>query len=97
MAQDIIARRHHLDRRAADLAEAGAGDGDDLLNTTELAEWLQVSEQWLEIGRSKHYGPPFVRLAPTRIRYKRSSVLRWLKEREFSSTSQYAKEAGGAP
>ena len=35
-------KSHHLDRRAADLAERGAAGGnpDDLLNTTEVAEWL---------------------------------------------------------
>ena len=54
--------RHHLDRRAADLAQEGAaaGEPDDLLTTTEVAEWLGLSTQWLEIGRSRGYGPKFV-------------------------------------
>jgi hypothetical protein len=51
--------RHHLDRRAAGLADEGHGDPDNLLSTPALAEWLGVSTQWLEVGRSKGYGPPF--------------------------------------
>jgi predicted DNA-binding transcriptional regulator AlpA len=73
--------KHHLDRRAADLAETGRGDPDSLLSTPALAEWLTVSAQWLEIGRSKGYGPKFVRLSPSRVRYRRSDVLDWLASR----------------
>lgn len=43
--------RHHLDRRADRLAEHGQGNLDDLLNTVEVAAWLGVSIQFLEIGR----------------------------------------------
>lgn len=37
--------RHHLDRRAADLAAEGeaAGEADELLTTSDLAEWLGLS------------------------------------------------------
>lgn len=51
--------RHHLDRRAADLA-IGDGDDDELLSTKAMATWLGTSEQWLEIGRSKGWGPPYL-------------------------------------
>ena len=61
--------RHHLDKRAADLAAQGVGDPDDLLSTSDLAEWLGVSIQWVEIGRSKGWSPPFIKLSPRRIRY----------------------------
>jgi hypothetical protein len=83
--------KHHLDRRAEAIADAvGEGDSSDLLTTLQVANWLGVSTQWLEIGRSKNYGPPFVRLAPQVVRYKRGVVLAWLKQREFASTAQYA-------
>jgi hypothetical protein len=51
-------RTHHLDKRADEVADKGAGDPEDLLNTTEIAEWLGVSTQWVEIGRHRGYGPP---------------------------------------
>jgi predicted DNA-binding transcriptional regulator AlpA len=83
-------QRHHLDRRAADIAaEAAEGDCDDLMTTSELAEMLGISVQWLEIGRSKSYGPPFVRLSPRRVRYNRSDVIAWLAERTHAATSEY--------
>ena len=55
--QDAVPLRHHLDKRAASLLTTSGGD-DDLLTTPETAAWLQTSEQWLEIGRVKGYGPP---------------------------------------
>jgi hypothetical protein len=85
--------RHHLDRRAADLAAAGAGNPDDLLTTGYISDWLQCSSQWLEIGRSKGYGPRFVRLSPRRVRYRRGDVLIWLTERTFSATTEYVDRA----
>lgn len=82
-------RSHHLDRRAATIAAAGTGDPDDLLDTSEVAEWLAVSSQFLEIGRHRGYGPKFVRLSPRRCRYLRSDVLSWLAERTHAATREY--------
>jgi predicted DNA-binding transcriptional regulator AlpA len=82
--------RHHLDRWASALAEHGRGDPDDLLTTPALAEWLQVSSEWLEIGRSRGYGPKFIRLSPSRVRYRRSDVLEWLAERTRVVTAKRA-------
>ena len=85
-------RSHHLDKRAGAIAAAAAGeDEDELLTTTQVAEWLGVSEPWLEIGRHKGYGPPFVAIAPRLIRYPRSSVLAWLHERTHRCTREYSK------
>lgn len=86
-------RKHHLDRRASMLAEIGHGAPDDLLSTRSVAEWLGVSIQFLEIGRHRGYGPKFVRIGPSRIRYRRSDVLAWLEERTFASTAQYGQVA----
>ncbi len=83
-------KTHHLDRRAAELIEAGAGNGDDLLSTTELCEWLGVSIQWAEIARHKGVGPKYIALSKRRIRYRRSAVLAWLEERTRNSTREPA-------
>jgi predicted DNA-binding transcriptional regulator AlpA len=89
-------RRHHLDRRADLLAEYGDGNPDDLLKTRAVADWLGVSTQWLEIGRSKGYGPPFVRFSPRRVRYRRGDILKWLKERTYRSTAGYGSDGDAA-
>jgi hypothetical protein len=88
---------HHIDKRARDLIEAAnEGTDDDLLNTPRTAVWLGVSPEWLEIGRSKGYGPPFLRLAPRRVRYHRGTVKLWLLERSHASTAEY-ETTGGRP
>jgi predicted DNA-binding transcriptional regulator AlpA len=85
------AQTHHLDNNAAELIAAGAGDADDLMTTAQVAAWLGVSMIWLHIGRMRGYGPPFVRMGPRLIRYKRSDVLEWLAERAYRSTGEYAR------
>ena len=81
-------RRHHLDHRIGQLLALAAvpttpANDDDLLTTKQLAGWLGVSEQWLELGRAKGYGPKYVQLGPRCIRYKRSDVIAWLKRRRM--------------
>jgi predicted DNA-binding transcriptional regulator AlpA len=85
----VIAVLHHLDKRAADLIAAGAGSPDDLLTTIQVAVWLGMRAQTLEIWRCQGKGPPFVRLGPRCVRYKRSIVLAWLFERKCASTAEY--------
>jgi predicted DNA-binding transcriptional regulator AlpA len=80
--------KHHIDKRAAALA-AEDGDDDELMTVVECASWLGVSVQWLDDGRSKGYGPPFVRLSRNMVRYRRAEVRAWLIERTFASTSEY--------
>jgi hypothetical protein len=85
-------QKFHLDKRAAGLSTV-AGDDDELLDTAAIAAWLGVSTQWLEIGRVRGYGPPFERLAPRVIRYRRGKTRQWLDERSHHCTSEY-KERG---
>jgi len=85
--------RHHLDRRAEKLAGENVGAEDDLLSTRKVADWLGVSTQWVEIGRSKKYGPKFVRVGPRVIAYRRGDVLKWLRERTHASTAEYKSSA----
>lgn len=89
------ARKHHLDGRADRLiAEGAEGHPDDLLPTSQTAIWLGTSTQWLEIGRSRGYGPKFVRVSPRKVRYRRRDVLDWLRERTYASTSEYDHDPG---
>jgi predicted DNA-binding transcriptional regulator AlpA len=83
-------RRHHLDRRAAEIA-AQCGDDDELLDTRQLANLLHVSTAWVEIARHEGNGPPFVRLTPRCVRYRRGEVRRWLIERSHRWTGEYAR------
>ena len=80
---------HHLDRRVDQIAAIGAGSDDDLLTTDEVASWFGVSRVWLEIGRSKNYGPKFTKLAAKIIRYKRGDCRKFIKARTFSNTTEY--------
>ena len=90
---DAVPLRHHLDKRATSLlATSAPSDDDELLTTPETAAWLQTSEQWLEIGRVRGYGPPFERLAPKIIRYRRGKVRKWLDQRSHFSTAEYRDE-----
>ena len=92
--------KFHLDKRAGKLLDADpAPEADDqLLTTREVAAYLGMSEQWVTLGRSKKYGPPFVRVGTRRLRYKKSAVRAWLESRTYSSTAEYpAGEAAASP
>lgn len=74
--------RHHLDRRAAAIAELlTAGDPERLMGTVETAELLGCSRSFLEIGRIRGYGPPSIAVTPKMVRYRRRDVLKWIEER----------------
>jgi len=81
-------RRLHLDKRAEAIVAATPEGDDDLLTSIQVASWLGVSPQWVELSRTKDYGPPFVRVAPQIVRYKRSAIVKWPKEREYKSCQQ---------
>jgi predicted DNA-binding transcriptional regulator AlpA len=86
---------HHIDKRAHQIIALSEGEADDLLSTKQVADWLCVSIQWLEIGRmndedgAQKYGPPFIRLSTRMIRYKRADVTAWLKKRTHARTAEY--------
>jgi hypothetical protein len=84
-------RALHLDKRASTLLEAAPeGSDDELLTTKQVAAWFGTSPQWVELGRIKGYGPPYLKIAPGMIRYKRGATKEWLREREHRSTREYA-------
>ena len=73
--------RHHLDRRAAQILAALKKIKHDMLSTRQVAEALGISEQWLEVGRIKGYGPPFTKVRPRLVHYPRNGLIKWLKQR----------------
>ena len=79
----------HIDKRAQSIIAVDVGADDELLSTRELASWLGLSVQWLEIGRTRGYGPKFTRISPRMVRYRRGDVLKWLRSRTHGSTAEY--------
>jgi hypothetical protein len=86
--------KHHLDPKAREILDRLADDleDDSLMTTQETASWLNVSRQFLELGRMQGYGPPATVLSPKVVRYRKNTVLRWLLERERA----YAKRKSAA-
>jgi len=85
-------QRFHIDRRAHQLAEAAialGADANDLLDTQAVADWLGVSISFLVNGRRLARGPPFIRISPRRVVYRRGVVIAWLESRTFESTKDY--------
>jgi hypothetical protein len=91
-----IPESHHIDQRAAALLlTAPTTENDaDLLTEQQMAAWLGCSMQWLAIGRSRGYGPPFLRLGPKMIRYHRGDGKKWLETRSHRHTAEYRNRAG---
>jgi predicted DNA-binding transcriptional regulator AlpA len=86
--------KHHLDKRAPELRGALLGPDDQLYSTSDLAELLGVSTQFLEIARHRAFGPRYIKLSPRRIRYRKSDVAAWLEARMHASTREYHTGAG---
>jgi hypothetical protein len=93
------ARKHfHLDKRAELILKATAdADDDELLSPKETAVEIGMSEVWLAKRRLHGDGPPFERVSPHCIKYRRSKLRAWLEQRSFTSTSQYEHASPGKP
>lgn len=66
---------------------------DDLLTNGQAAALLGIKPTTLEIWRIKGKSPAFLKLGTAKqapVRYQRSVVSAWLKDRSFTSTSAYA-------
>jgi predicted DNA-binding transcriptional regulator AlpA len=78
-----IPRTHHLDKRSAHLDQfIASGDPDQLLSTKQVAELIGMSVSWLEIGRCAGFGPPFLKLGPRMVKYRRADLVRWIRSRK---------------
>jgi hypothetical protein len=94
MPPDYVPQTHHLDRRAADIAATIADADGDLFRTRTAAEFLGTSERWLINGRHKGYGPPFTKLSPRQVRYRREDLRAWLRERTYRCTADDPANGG---
>jgi hypothetical protein len=69
---------------------------DEYLTTEQAGDYYGLSVRAMEARRSRGDGPPYVRLSRTCVRYRRSDLERYAKERTFLSTAEEAQvEAGG--
>jgi predicted DNA-binding transcriptional regulator AlpA len=84
-----------IDRRAHRLVKLDFHD-EESLSTKEVAAWLGVSVQFLEIARGKGegHGPKFKVLSPKVVRYRVGDVKAWLESRTHASTQEYIKRQG---
>ena len=57
-----------------------------------MANWIGTTAQWLWMGRSKGYGPKFIKVSARQVKYRRGHVRAWLKERVFASTKDYPRK-----
>ena len=57
---------------------------DRLLNQKEVADWMGMSEAWLEQCRFKKIGIPYIKIGRA-CRYKKSEVQRWIDEHTVGS------------
>lgn len=62
---------------------------DDLLDPAEMAADLNCSKSYLDKLRCYGGGPPFIRLGPRMVRYRRGDARDWARARRFNSTSEY--------
>ena len=52
---------------------------DRLLNQKEVAEWIGMSEAWLEQNRFRKKGLPYVKIGKS-CRYRQSDVQQWISD-----------------
>jgi len=59
-------------------------DADEFLTDPQLCELLHVNDRTLLRWRNAGGGPPFVRVGPRRLLYRRRDVEAWLAARTFA-------------
>ncbi len=72
-----------------------SGIEDRRLSVTETAQYLKVSESYLNKLRCTGGGPAFMKFG-SRVVYARSDIEAWANERRRLSTSDTGKEAAHA-
>ena len=63
-------------------------DPSALLNQSQAASLIGVSERTLECWRWKGNGPAFVKISSRAVRYRRQDIEKWVSERIQRSTSE---------
>jgi hypothetical protein len=67
--------------------QSSVTDRTSYLTTTEAAEYIRVSKQFLEIARHRGDGPPYIKLARA-VRYHRPSLDQWMLARQRNHTAE---------
>jgi predicted DNA-binding transcriptional regulator AlpA len=60
----------------------------EYLSVPETAEFLGVSQSWLNQARLIGNGPTYLKVG-RRVLYARADIVSWIESRKFSSTSAY--------
>jgi hypothetical protein len=92
-----IPKKLLIDKRATRLAALIEGTflPDELLDTPQCADVLEVSIEFLEIARPKGYGPPFIKIDNNRfVRYRCDGLVEWLRSRAELYTANYPEPQG---
>src|SRR5579863_1438448 len=63
---------------------------DEFLTEGETADQLRVNPRTLQRLRQVGGGPPFVKIGPRRIVYRRSDLDEWLRSRTFAHAAEAA-------
>ena len=56
-----------------------------LLDTSEAATFLGLARTTLEHWRGLRKGPPFIRVGPRAVRYRRADLEEWLNEQVITT------------
>ena len=75
-------------RTEHEFGKARQVEAPEVMDTAAAAAFLSCSTQFLEIARLRGGGPPFSKLGPRLIRYRRQTLLEWLARSERNSTSE---------
>lgn len=59
-----------------------------LLSRDEIEAEYGISRRWLELAAISGEGPPFIKVSPRMVRYRRDHIEIWLNEREISHTAE---------
>jgi excisionase family DNA binding protein len=60
----------------------------EYLTPKEAAPLINVSLRTLELWRSNHYGPRYIKVG-RKILYSRAVIDQWLMDKSYGSTSEY--------
>jgi hypothetical protein len=88
----------HFDRRASRILDTIKGPDDEDLTGREVVAILDVSFQWLQIGRTIGYGPTGKNISPHCVMYPRGNVRKFLRQRAKAwEQRQWEKKHGRKP
>jgi predicted DNA-binding transcriptional regulator AlpA len=74
------------------ITNPGGNSMEPLWTTRQLAEFLNVTKETIDIWRYRGDGPPYLKLSRS-VRYQPSAVYAWLEDCQRDHPSQRAKTA----